>query len=138
MFGVGPTPGRAPTRRGGERNGCRNKRRGLGAFALGSVFVEVGDAARGVDDEDAARSRLFHDVVERSCHFGNATGSGFAPMVVPHVADNESGFVWIPFNLVLGGRTLTCGVICSRPHFQTKLLIGGEVIHQGDGSDEEE
>ena len=91
MAWVGPAPCGAPARGGGEGDGGFGERCGFGEEALRCVLVEVGDAAGGVDDEDAFGAGGDEHFVERAGEFGDASGGAAAPVVVPHVADDDGG-----------------------------------------------
>ena len=69
---------------------------GLGEFAGWGIFVEGGDAAWGVDDEDPFGACGVEGLVEGGDEFFDACGGGFAPVIVPHVADDDGGSGGVP------------------------------------------
>src|SRR5438552_16005437 len=100
MLWVGPTPRRAPALARREWDGHLRKLCGLSPFSLWRAFVKSGARARSVNDKDAAGARGFHYVVQRSCHLGDPPRSGLAPMIVPHITDDERGSLGLPTHLV--------------------------------------
>ena len=51
-----------------------------------------------MDDEDALLARFFDDFIHPGGHFGDAFGGAFAPMLIPHVADDDGGLPGIPLH----------------------------------------
>jgi len=108
MAWVGPAPCGAPARGGGEGDGGFGERCGFSEETLRCVLVEVGDGTGGVDDEDAFGAGGDEHFVERAGEFGDASCGAAAPVVVPHVADDDGGLGGIPdgfgFGDGAGGR----------------------------------
>src|SRR5207247_6343893 len=50
------------------------------------------------------------DFVQWAGHLGDTTRRGLAPMVIPHVADDESRLLWLPGCLELSNRKGGCAV----------------------------
>ena len=108
-FGIGPAPGSAPAFGSGEgfwrfcegSTGC--------TLALGSVLVKVCAGAGGMDDKHALATASFDHVVHGAGEFDYSVGCGLTPVLIPHVADDDSGFLWVPcdsgFDGLDGGLT---------------------------------
>ena len=79
----------------GKRNACSTR-----DFSLRRGFVEIGDGARRVDDENAAGARGLQRFVHGSSEFDHAARGGLAPVIVPHVADDDRGLRWFPLRAV--------------------------------------
>src|SRR4051812_28283563 len=101
-----------------------------GAPSLGSVFVKVHGFTGSVDNEDSTVASGLDGRVHGWGHFGDAFGSAFAPMLVPHIADDDGGFVGVPLDRVLLYLILGAGRgrLDSFPDLQRQTLIvgGGE------------
>ncbi|MBK7998377.1 MAG: hypothetical protein IPK15_06575 [Verrucomicrobia bacterium] len=65
-----------------------------------------------MNDKHALGTRLLDDVVHRPGQFADATRRGFAPMVIPHIADNNCGALRIPRCLLFGDGIRNA---CHRP-----------------------
>lgn len=74
---------------------------GFGAFASGGAVVKAGDAAGRVDDEDAFVACGAEELIHAWCHLGDACGGGGAPVAVPHIANDDGGFLWLPLDELL-------------------------------------
>ena len=124
---IGSTPSRlasvqhhaVPQRsRGRERHRRLGERRGLRAFALRRVLVEVRAGARGVDDEHALRARRLHHLVHRPGHLADTPRGGLAPVVVPHVADDDRRLLRVPRD-----RLLTHIGLRTRPQMELERTV---------------
>src|SRR5438093_12033227 len=101
MLWVGPTPRRAPALARREWDGRLRKLCGLSPFSLWRAFVKSGARARCMNNEDATGTRGFHRFIQRPCHLGDPPRSGLAPMIVPHITDDQCGLFRLPTHFVL-------------------------------------
>ena len=88
------------------------------------ALVEAGDAAGRMDDEHAAVARLPDDLVERAGQFDDAAGGRFAPMVVPHVAEDERGLLRVPLGGFLDGDEHARLGFLARTEVETERAVG--------------
>lgn len=89
---------------GGVDLGCL-----LGAFTGGVIFVEVERATGAVDDQDTLVAGGLEDLVHAGGHFGDAVCGAGAPVLVPHIADDDGGLGGVPADLI-GERLPMSGV----------------------------
>jgi len=75
-----------------QRREWRNFGRSLGQLSLRRVLVIIHRIARAMNDENALRAGGLQDFVHARRHFGDSAGRAFAPVLVPHVADDDGGF----------------------------------------------
>ena len=97
--GIGPTPSGAPAFGFGEFDGGFGKGGVFGCAALGMFVVVRGHGTGGVNDECAFVSCRVQQAIKGGGHFGNSSGCRFAPMVVPHVANDDGGLLGVPGGL---------------------------------------
>src|SRR5205814_6189254 len=64
----------------------------LSELAAGGAFVSFHGVAGGVDNEAAFGADDVDQVVDARSDLAAALGSAFAPVLVPHVADDDGGF----------------------------------------------
>ncbi len=94
--GVCPAPLCAPAFGGGEGRGCGREGGLLRELAgLGSL-IETGHTTWGVYDQNAPFARRVESSIYGVDKLSNARRGGFAPVVVPHVTDNDCRMLWVP------------------------------------------
>ena len=122
---IGPAPGGAPTFRGRQRHGRGHKRRGGGPLSLRRIPIERGNAAWRVDNAHAPAVRGAEDLVHGHGQLGYAARGRLAPVVVPHVADDDRGLLRVPGGLLLCYRPLA-GIRRLRPtaKVQAQSVLG--------------
>src|SRR5262249_6590438 len=100
---VGPVPRGAPPLRRRQRD-RRLREGGVDRpLPLLGVLVEVHAGARGVDDEHALLAQNLRDLVHRRRQFSDPLRRRLAPVVVPHVADDQGGVRPLPRDGLLDG-----------------------------------
>ena len=57
-----------------------------------------------MNDENATTTGLADDRIHPGRHFGNARGGALAPVLVPHVANDQGGPLGIPLRAVFDGH----------------------------------
>ena len=99
-FAVGPVPGGAPaSARSPAASGVFANGAVCARLRCGRVLVEVGAGARGVDDEHALRSRaVFSISFIGPASLADAACGRLAPVVVPHVADDDRRLLRVPWH----------------------------------------
>ena len=85
-----------------KRHLGRRRGSGLRQLPLRGVLVERHRAARAMNDEHPALARLVHHLVHAWRHLGDASGRAVAPMLVPHVADDDCSLHRVPLDGRLG------------------------------------
>src|SRR6185503_3755806 len=132
-FGIGPAPGGAPTIGGRERHWRGCKRRGQRALALRSVLVKGGYAAWRVDYEDAFAADNPDHLIHRAGEFADAERGGLAPVVVPHVANDEGHLIGWPHGVRLGdgARVRASSRLGTGAEWKMELGIGAVHISCG-------
>ena len=96
VFAIRPAPGSSPAFVGREGNGSFRERGGGCEDSGGGLAVETGHAAGRMDDKHAAVACGLDHLVHGTGHFCDAACGGFAPMVVPHIADDDCRFCGVP------------------------------------------
>ena len=74
-----------------ERDFRFRRGRGLGQFPAERAFVKLHRVTGAMDDEHAALAGVVHESIHARSHFGDAPGRAGAPMLVPHVAEDDGG-----------------------------------------------
>lgn len=108
-----------------------NFRRLLSSFPLRSLFVEVHRAARRMNDEDTPLARFLDHLVHARCQFADTSSRPLAPMLIPHIADDDGCFLWLPLNGFFDSLELAAAFACLHSAARMKLEclgpLGGEV-----------
>lgn len=114
-------------RRAGRRGQWRRRfheGRGLREPPLRCVLVESRDRTGRMNHEHAPRPRLLHHGVERTRHFAHAPGRGLAPVVVPHVADDQGRAFGIPRGRRLANLLVTARGAGAGAQVQLQRILG--------------
>ena len=90
-------------------------RRGLGQLPLRSVLIELHRVAGAVNDEHPARPSRLHNLIHARSHLPHASGRVRAPMLVPHVTDDDGRLLGVP----LGRRGDRVIPICHNSSIQS-------------------
>ena len=105
-FRIGIAPRGAPALDGRQRRESLDELGRLSPLSLRRVLVEIDRGAGGVDDEHAAFPGGGDHLVHRDGQFLDALGGPLAPVIVPHVTDDQRGLLRIPFDFLLDSPAL--------------------------------
>src|SRR5262249_5688444 len=100
-------------------------RRLLGALAGRVVLVGFHATRRSMDDQDTPIARLVEQLVHARRQFGAAPSRVETVMLVPHIADDESGFLGVPLGRANDGVEASAALLRLDAATQLKREFGG-------------
>ena len=65
------------------------------------VLVKTDRAAGCMDYQDTFIARFADNLIHSWCKLSDSSGCPFAPVLIPHIADNYGGLFGIPFEFLL-------------------------------------